>query len=82
MKKIGKAIIKYFWNWLIWIDQGINVLFAGDPDETVSSRVGKNVHWRGRRGLWKWLADFLNWIDPGHTREYIEEDEGKDGVLE
>ena len=34
---------KYFWNVLIWIDQGINVVFfGGSPDETISSRIGRN----------------------------------------
>ena len=31
----------YFKNVLIGIDQLVNALLGGDPDETVSSRVGK-----------------------------------------
>lgn len=33
----------YIWNLLIAIDQFFNALFAGDPDETLSSRMGKRA---------------------------------------
>lgn len=32
---------RYLWNLFIAWDQGINTLLAGDPDETISSRVGR-----------------------------------------
>jgi hypothetical protein len=34
---------RYIWNLLISIDQLFNVLLGGDPDETMSSRMGKRV---------------------------------------
>jgi len=33
-------MLRYFKNILIGIDQLINTLFLGDPDETISSRTG------------------------------------------
>ena len=38
---------RYFFNLLIAIDQLLNALMGGDPDETISSRMGKYVQ-RGR----------------------------------
>lgn len=70
---------KYFWNILIAIDQFFNALFGGDPDETISSRTGKL---RNKR-LWaRCLSAFLDIFEWNHTEKSIEEDEGKDGVVE
>lgn len=71
---------KWFWNILISIDQFSNVLFWGDPDETISSRIGKME--RDGRGnfVTKPICSLLNKIDPNHCEESIEEDEGKDEV--
>lgn len=77
MKKECK-ICKYFWNILISIDQLINTIFGGDPDETISSRAGKD-----KLKGYKWaicLCWFLNKLDPKHCSKSIEEDEGDDKV--
>lgn len=58
------AIKKYLWNLLVWLDIGLNVLFAGDPRETVSSRAGKAA----RKGK-QWgcvLCKFLDWFEKNH----------------
>ncbi|MDP4158147.1 MAG: hypothetical protein Q8911_00075 [Bacillota bacterium] len=34
---------KYFYNILIGIDQLCNTILGGDPDETISSRMGKHL---------------------------------------
>ncbi len=68
---------QYFWNLLISIDQLVNTLFGGDPDETISSRIGKHVHWKNDRGWRLWLSKFLSIFDKDHTLNSIEEDEGK-----
>lgn len=34
---------KYFYNILIGIDQLVNAILGGDPDETISSRLGKHI---------------------------------------
>ena len=73
----------YAWNILITIDQSVNTLFGGFPDETISSRLGKKKKSRGGKLLWRdWcglakpLAWALNKIDPGHCIDAIEYDEG------
>ncbi|RLA19250.1 MAG: hypothetical protein DRQ56_05815 [Gammaproteobacteria bacterium] len=77
----------YFWNVLIWIDQGVNTWFApllnfvldskkfGDPDETLSSVFGKEVR-SGNCKTCYYICRMLHWIDPGHCKKSIEDDEG------
>ena len=64
-------------NVLVSLDQLGNTIFGGDPDETISSRCGKNngVKWWATT-----MCKFLNWIDPGHCKEAIEPDEGKNAL--
>jgi hypothetical protein len=58
---------KYFRNVLIAIDQFFNTILAGNPDETISGRMGR---WHSMGG-WRakvakpmcWLLDLL---DPDH----------------
>lgn len=77
---------KYFWNILISIDQFMNTLFGGDPDETISSRIGK---WQ-RAGKhvtgWKHIVfritnPVCELFEKNHFKKSIEEDEGNDEVL-
>jgi hypothetical protein len=78
---------KYFWNILIAFDQGVNTIFGGDPDETISSRMGKwarkgenSYGWR--KPLYK-LANFIvERFERDHFKKAIEEDEDKDRVLD
>jgi hypothetical protein len=76
--KTVKFIHKWLWNILIAVDQTFNAILFGDPDETISSRAAKHL---GHRDGWHWLATFLDTIDPGHSKDAIEHDEGKDGLL-
>lgn len=66
---------RYLWNLLIAIDQLINAAFGGDPDETMSSRMGKRL---AQRDCWlcAFLCGLLNLIDKGHCIKSIERDEG------
>jgi len=66
---------RYFWNLLIAIDQCFNALTGGDPDETISSRVGKN---KDKSKLSRFLSGFLDLFEWNHTEKSIEKDEGKD----
>jgi len=68
---------KWVWNILIALDQLANAILLGDPDETISSRAGKQQH---ERSWAKHLCKFLNWLDTNHCKESIEHDEGKDAV--
>ena len=72
-----KALGRYLWNILISIDQLVNTIFGGYPDETISSRIGKHVHWHGDTGWRLSLSKFLNLFDKDHTKKTIEEDEGE-----
>lgn len=75
--KIGlkSRFYKLCFNISIGWDQLLNAYLLGYPDETISSRAGK-----GRRaGKWYWtvLADILDFIDPNHAEDAIEDDEGR-----
>ena len=84
LTKSASAIGRYFWNILIGLDQLMNTILAGDPDETMSSRFGK---WLSLpHTSWKWkvaypICRMLHWIDKGHCDESIEHDEGDDAVV-
>jgi hypothetical protein len=76
-----KGIKQYLWNVLISLDQLLNTLFNGKPDETASSRMGK---WKRRRGgsldfkkhpIESSICWVLNTIDRNHVEKNIEEDE-------
>jgi len=80
---IGKWILNIF----ISIDQLGNTITGGDPDETISSRLGKLKH--KHAGVIPWYRPFsklidlgLDIIDKNHSMDAIETDEGKDAVLD
>jgi len=80
-------IARYFFNQAMALDQLINAMGGGDPDESVSSRVGKiERHYVGEIPWYRPLPKFLCWgldkIDRNHCQEAIEEDEGKHAVLD
>lgn len=81
-----KAYIK---NVLVGIDQLGNALIGGDPDETISSRVGKGQRGDYGRAIWYYtylprvLIDiiFYPFDGPNHCQQSIEDDEGKHDLL-
>jgi hypothetical protein len=80
-------MIKWILNILIGIDQLGNALAGGDPDETISSRLGKlkvkhggTIPWT--RPLSKIIDKMLDTIDPKHSIDAIEYDEGKDAIYD
>lgn len=80
-------MIAWFWNVLIWIDQGVNVILGpvlnlllrpenglfGDPDETLSSVFGKN---KKNCKACRILCLILHFLDKDHCERSIELDEG------
>ena len=80
-------MIAWLWNIFIWLDQGVNVIFApllnwllkpengrfGDPDETLSSVFGKN---RKNCKACYWICMALHLLDKNHCQKSIELDEG------
>lgn len=80
LDKVGLSHIahpaSYFWNLLISIDQLGNAFLAGDPDETISSRIGK-AKLRGDLHLVGRIVDaVLEVLDENHSIDAIEPDEG------
>ena len=67
--------MKYIWNILIAVDQLANVLLLGDPDETISSRMGKYAV-KGRGWIPCQLCKLLNLFHKDHCIKSIEVDEG------
>ena len=81
--KIGK----YLLNILISIDQLGNTITGGDPDEIISSRLGKLKQRHGGTIPWRRpVARIIDWgldkIDANHSIDAIEADEGKDALLD
>ena len=75
-------IKKYVYNLLISIDQLFNTILLGDPDETISSRMGKWVKRDGwRRDVAKPIAWFLDKLDKNHCEDAIEKNEGTRDLL-
>ena len=68
----------YFWNILISIDQFVNTVFGGDPDETISSRLGKN---RNQNWFTRQLSKFLDLFESNHVEKSVEKDEGDNKSL-
>ena len=66
---------KYLFNLLISLDQLGNTLTGGDPDETISSRLGKHYN----NSFMARLVDLMFWR--GHCVDSIEPDEGKNKVV-
>jgi hypothetical protein len=67
---------RYLLNLLISVDQLINTIFGGYPDETISSRIGKRVV-KGDSWFCNILSKLLNLVDKNHCIDAIEKDEGE-----
>lgn len=65
--------MSYLSNLGIAISQLANAVIGGDPDESISSRCGKQLP---RCRLCRALCAVLNLIDRNHCRDAIEPDEG------
>jgi hypothetical protein len=79
-------VARYVLNNLLALDQTWNVRFGGDPDETISSRLGKLKEMNGgkiprHRIFSRVTAWALDKIDPGHCEEAIERDEGENALF-
>jgi hypothetical protein len=74
-------------NLLLSVDQLGNSILGGDPDETISSRIGriKRKH-SGRIPLTRPVSRLTDWvldiIDPNHSMDAIEENRGRAGVFD
>lgn len=64
----GNVLGKYLFNHILIRKDGHRF---GNPDETISSVLGKNEQAKTLRWLGKFIAWVLNTIDPGHTKKAI-----------
>ena len=72
---------------LLNIDQLANALLGGGRDETISSRLGRLKRRHGGTIPWSWpVSKIVDWgldkIDPNHSIDAIEEDEGGDALVD
>ena len=70
---------RYIKNVLVGFDQFINTLLGGDPDETISSRLGKRARQGDRMSCL--MCKLLHWLDRDHCEKAIEQDEGKRAII-
>lgn len=67
----------YIYNVLITLDQLINSLLLGDPDETLSSRLGRVFP-----DSWiVWFVDQLFFWQSNHCHKAIESQEGRKDLI-
>ena len=77
---------KYLVNILYSVDQLVNTVLLGDPDETISSRLGKLKRECGGKIPWSYpvcrcVDWFLDCIDKNHSIEAIEEEVGEKAII-
>lgn len=76
-----KLISKFLWNFLVYIDLGLNLLLLGDPSETVSSRVGRAMESKRPKWFVPYLCKFIDTVfydlfkQVNHSYNHIERDE-------
>ncbi len=71
-------ILKYLRNLFIAVDQLFNIICFGDPDETISSRLGKNYDNSILERFVNWI---FSWKQEDHCSESIEKDEGNMQII-
>lgn len=75
---------KYALNLFVAGDQLLGAMVGYDPDQTISSHLGKLESQPGgipkNRPVARGLAWILNRLDRNHCKEAIEADEGKDSL--
>lgn len=75
MNRLGR----YLLNYAVLLDESVNTVFGGSPNETISERAAK-ANATGR----KWgcvLCGVLNWINPGHCDRALTSTIGDDAVI-
>lgn len=73
----GGEMKKYVWNILIALDDLCNAILGGDPQETMSSRMGKHLAKHEKCPVCNFLCKLLNYIQKDHCVKAIEPDRGE-----
>lgn len=63
---------RYLWNILITIDQFANTLLGGNPDETISGRMGWRIKTGKATKFELWLCRVLSKIDTTTKKHCVE----------
>ena len=64
----------YFYNILIALDQFVNVLIGGAPDQTISGRCWQyREHWAGAMAV-RFVDWLFSWHESEHCRKSFESD--------
>ncbi len=71
-------IYKYLRNIFIAGDQFLNAVCFGDPDETISSRLGRNYDGSRPEKFVNWM---FSWRQKDHCSESVERDEGSQSIF-
>lgn len=71
----GRPVLSYFRKLFVSVDQLLNVILGGDPDETMSSRLGKDAR-RGRKFACV-MCKILDLFEKDHCEKALERDRGK-----
>lgn len=72
--------MRYLRNLFIAVDQLVNTILGGDPDETISSRLGKNYNGTIAERFVDWLFSWQHKKE-GHCEASIEKDEGNQAIF-
>lgn len=74
--------MRYIHNIFIAIDQLINTILGGDPDMTISARLGRNYRGTKIEKIVDWIFSYQN-NPEGHCEnaDEWEKDEGKDAII-
>lgn len=79
-----KFVRQLIFNYLLGLDQWVNVLLLGDPDETISGRLGR-AHASGRaKWFVPWLRNLVDWgakVLAGQSNHCLESIEQEDQVF-
>lgn len=80
-----KFFKQYLYNWVRWLDEGLNVARGGDANEMLSSAAGK-AQLRGERWACR-LCTAIDWVIhwfgklPGHCKRSINPDDGTNATI-
>jgi len=69
---------KYIRNIAIALDQLLNAVCFGDPDETISSRLGRNYDGSKLELFVNWI---FSWKQEDHCSDSVERDEGSQSIF-
>lgn len=76
-----QKLLKYVFNILLSFDRFVNAILGGDPEMTLSGRMGRTIR-EGHCVLCKGICKILNYFDKNHClkQSNIEAKEGSDAL--